>query len=563
MYLSESDFTKEEIIYKTSSVEVFKARMNQTGRIVAVNKLKINSIDEMNSIQNWSNTMASIQHQNIVELKSFFITAFASTIEHAFFIMDYYPNGDLSNEISKRIKENRPWSENDLLYHFKSLIDAHCWLQRKELAHRNIKPRNILISNDGDLHVADLRWAYKMKTLILEDSEFTIAGTPLYLSPKLREAYANFTNGLGNGVAQHDPIKSDVYSLGLTFLYMASLKDLPDLTDLRNQEFKVRERIQEIGYSDVIKEILTRMLIFDEDRRPDFVWLSKYPAFVSVSKPQIINKPENQIISPIQATKRSLAVKASGIQQQPPSSTKLKANQGWNWNSLLKNKRIKIWVKFSKIKNYFLRISDSISAQMPPNISDLINFAKSTGAVIKVSSLSYKCVFCNFKNSDSQFTCIHRWPFHKQCVPQNYIYAIDSGDIRQYLINCWECTQGTVFWVENLNYHEIVDSNALSLQSHTANTPSIIQNGMQNQNANNAYEEAKESEEIRLINGVCRRCRNIQKKLLYYPKCKHTVCKECKSNRKGQSVYECPFCPLEYAPEYNPKIYECLYNIYN
>ncbi|CAG9318047.1 unnamed protein product [Blepharisma stoltei] len=556
--VSERDFTKEETIYKTSSVEVFKARMSQTGRIVVVKKLNVNSVEEVNSIQNESYAMASLQHQNIVEVMACFLSGTGAMIEHAFFVMDYYANGDLSNEIRKRIKESRPWSENNLLYHFKSLIDVHCWLQRKGLVHRDIKPGNILISNDGDLLVADLGCAYKRKTLKLENSEFTIAGTPLYLSPKLREAYNIFREGLGSGVAQHDPIKSDVYSLGLTFLYMASLKDLSDLTDLRNQEFKVRERIQEIGYSNRIKEMLTSMLIFDEDKRPDFVWLSNSLASVSVSKPQVINNPQNQIISPIQATKRSLAVKASGIQQQPPSSTKLKANQGWNWNSLLKNKRIKIWVKFSKIKNYFLRISDSISAQMPPNISDLINFAKSTGADIKVSSLSYKCVFCNFKNSDSQFTCIHRWPFHKQCVPQNYIYAIDSGDIRQYLINCWECAQGTVLWVENLNYHEIVDSNTLTLQNNTASALSTIQNGMQNQAAN------KEDEEIKLINRAqCSKCSTIQKTLILYPRCKHKICKECKIKTKKEDDYQCPLCPMGYALEYNPKLSEYLYNFNN
>ena len=48
-----------------------------------------------------------------------------------------------------------------------------------------------------------------------------VAGTPLYMSPELKEAYRNNISGI-----LHDPFKSDIYSLGLILLetYLIKIK---------------------------------------------------------------------------------------------------------------------------------------------------------------------------------------------------------------------------------------------------------------------------------------------------------------------------------------------------
>ena len=78
--------------------------------------------------------------------------------------------------------------------------------------------------------------------------------------------------GIDSGYLQHDSYKSDVYSLGLTLLYMASLKECTDLLKLDSLEIKTRNRIDEIQ-SEIIRNYLYRMLKFNKDERPKFAEL--------------------------------------------------------------------------------------------------------------------------------------------------------------------------------------------------------------------------------------------------------------------------------------------------
>jgi len=84
----------------------------------------------------------------------------------------------------------------------------YAWNKAK-LVHRDIKPDNILISNDGDVKVADLGLA---KTLQSGSTNFTqtgtVMGSPHYISPEQ-----------GRGDKDVD-FRSDIYSLGCTLFHM-------------------------------------------------------------------------------------------------------------------------------------------------------------------------------------------------------------------------------------------------------------------------------------------------------------------------------------------------------
>jgi serine/threonine protein kinase len=133
------------------------------------------------------------------------------------------------------------------------------------ITHRDIKPENIFVSDDfTELIVGDLGTAKEQFEL-----STTIAGTPMYLSPILRQSYISFISG-NNRVFQHDSFKSDVYSLGLTFLYMASLKECSDLLNISNLAEKTRLRINEISWYPNLQPILRKMLAESEADRDSF-----------------------------------------------------------------------------------------------------------------------------------------------------------------------------------------------------------------------------------------------------------------------------------------------------
>lgn len=65
--------------------------------------------------------------------------------------------------------------------------------------------------------------------------------------------------------------KSDVYSLGLTFLYMASLDNIADLSLIQGLQSKIDARINSISqYGDTVKYILRCMLNESEGEVMDF-----------------------------------------------------------------------------------------------------------------------------------------------------------------------------------------------------------------------------------------------------------------------------------------------------
>ena len=144
-------------------------------------------------------------------------------------------------------------------------------MQRQNAAHRDIKPQNIFVADNGtQLKVGDLGSAIK-KNL---DSGITLTGTPLYLSPLLREGYMK--SNAGEFGINHDVYKSDVYSLGLTFLFMASLKDIRNLSNLNNLQNNINARLDEIRERyPFFTDLLRKMLAVDETDRVDFIQLEK------------------------------------------------------------------------------------------------------------------------------------------------------------------------------------------------------------------------------------------------------------------------------------------------
>ena len=80
----------------------------------------------------------------------------------------------------------------------------------------------------------------------------------------------------GNWSTDHNIYKSDVYSLGLTLLYMASLNPIKDLAALNGLQELINRRIEDIANRyRTLAPILDKMLRVDEEERVDFVGLMR------------------------------------------------------------------------------------------------------------------------------------------------------------------------------------------------------------------------------------------------------------------------------------------------
>jgi len=193
---------------------------------------------------------------------------------------------DWETEISRRIKTKNHYTEDELFYILSNLVATFAILQQKGISHRDVKPQNILCFGNNEYKICDFGEAkYKDRMKFgnnfnnLDSSNQTIRGTEMYMSPILFQAVKFRPDSL----TKYNSFKSDVFSLGLCFLYAGSL----DLNVL----FKVRNVLdmQKIGiivnqylgrrYSQEFIALLIYMLQVDEKCRPDFIELNSWIAY--------------------------------------------------------------------------------------------------------------------------------------------------------------------------------------------------------------------------------------------------------------------------------------------
>ena len=264
---SDFDFRTAKVLYsRPNKVEILLAMAK--GKQYVVKKLKVHKIEEVNALLKESYAMMGLNHNSIIKIHAGLLGGHSGSFEYFLFIMDYYPDGDLATEISKRQQKDFFWTEAELLEIFSDLAQGFGYMQSRNIAHRDIKPQNILKSKHNKYIIADLCCAFKA----YDKLSFDMPGTPSYLSPKLSQAYVTINQGCDLNEFNQDVYKSDVFSLGLTFLYMASLRDIQELGVIDEIEYNriLARRLQGVRFK-TVSQILQCMLAYNEENRCDFM----------------------------------------------------------------------------------------------------------------------------------------------------------------------------------------------------------------------------------------------------------------------------------------------------
>jgi len=121
--------------------------------------------------------------------------------DHAYIAMEYFPAGDLR----KRMRE--PMSIEQALDYAEQIARALAAVHEIGILHRDLKPGNIMLRNDGSLALIDFGLAKHVLRTADITAAGTIFGTPYYISPE---------QGHGDDV----DARSDLYSLGIIFYEM-------------------------------------------------------------------------------------------------------------------------------------------------------------------------------------------------------------------------------------------------------------------------------------------------------------------------------------------------------
>ena len=269
-------------IYRSpeGTTEVHEAMIKDRPGRYAVKVMYCRSETQLQKKEKESALQMNLKHPNICVCRAAFLDVTCKSGYKFVIVMDFAENGDMDEEIDKRMLHKSPWPETELFSHITQLVDAFSYLQSSNLTHGDVKPKNLYLAGDGKIKIGDFGES-KQSLQALVTRTYQIAGTMIYFSPLLFSAYLDIIKGKNSsGDVRHNPIKSDVFSLGLSFLHMATLTRPAELNNLEIGEDilqqKIERAISRISYSDSIKNILRGMLQVKESKRFDFIRLSDF-----------------------------------------------------------------------------------------------------------------------------------------------------------------------------------------------------------------------------------------------------------------------------------------------
>ena len=181
----------------------------------AMKKILGRSIDETEKFTKEFELVYSCDHPNIMKIYGISINMLDPTTFSLYVLMEIAKR-DWNADIKKNLKKKKNYSEKELINILRQLIDGLLYLQKElHIAHRDIKPQNILLFPNNIYKIADFGEAKEIK---ISKGLNTLRGTELYMSPALYSGLKDERSDIN-----HNPYKSDVFSLGLCFLYAATL----------------------------------------------------------------------------------------------------------------------------------------------------------------------------------------------------------------------------------------------------------------------------------------------------------------------------------------------------
>lgn len=181
---------------------VYKAKCRLLNRFVAVKILRpefINDEEFINKFRRESQAAASLSHPNIVSIYD------VGVEDNIYYIVMEYVNGKTLKQL---IREKGKLSIDESLDIAIKIAEALKHAHENHIVHRDIKPHNILVTEDGKVKVTDFGIARAATSSTVTNTS-NVIGSVHYFSPE--QARGGYTDE-----------KSDIYSLGVVMYEMVT-----------------------------------------------------------------------------------------------------------------------------------------------------------------------------------------------------------------------------------------------------------------------------------------------------------------------------------------------------
>ena len=266
----ESDYNYIRSIGEGTYGTVYLVQNNESYEQFALKKIVCRDYNELIKHKNELELIYSVKHENILKICGLQFKYLDETTSAIYVLMELAKD-DWNTEIKRRMIAKKFYKEKEIVEILKQIIKGFLFLQENNIAHRDIKPQNILLFPNNIYKIADFGEAKNIKNIA---DQSTLRGSELYMSPVLYKGYK-----FNMKTIMHNPYKSDVFSLGYCLLYalclnLKALETVRELTTMRSIISNINKYTIKNKYSDKLMNIIYKMIDPNEDERYDFEDLS-------------------------------------------------------------------------------------------------------------------------------------------------------------------------------------------------------------------------------------------------------------------------------------------------
>ncbi|KAH0788211.1 STE family protein kinase [Histomonas meleagridis] len=306
-----------DIIGCGATSSVYKAKYLGNGKIISIKKidLEINEI-EIDVLRREVAFWSTSNNPGIVDYYGSFING-----SILYILMEYCAGGSVLDIMKSSFPEGFK-DEVQIATILKGILEALAYVHSNKQVHRDIKPGNVLICEDGSIKIGDFGVAASLLEQGKKRARYTVIGTPCYMAP---EVFGEI------GYTE----KADIWSLGISSIELATgvapYSNLPPLRITKQIINAPPPKLPSEGFTPEFQEFVRKCLNHSTESRPSAEELLKHPFIAKAQSKQYIIDTILSKVPPLEqraANNKLLQMENTPKKVPPLSPTQPKWNYG-------------------------------------------------------------------------------------------------------------------------------------------------------------------------------------------------------------------------------------------